>query len=217
MRSRNGSRVLRGDAPEVILPNSLMSAPATKVRPAPMTTAASTAESAFISSIAVPMASGTPGLRAFTGGLSMVMTATSFSLVLFTNWFIGQFLIFLSQLPLQNLPRGGPRQALGKFNRLRTLVMGQTSAAELDQFPFGQLASWFGYYYCPRHLTPFLIRHGDHCGFENSGVRGQHLFDVERRDVFTAAHDNVLLPIDDSDVSVRRDHCHVAGAKPSAA
>src|SRR5208283_2302053 len=87
MRSSSGSRLLRGP-PEVILPNSLMSAPATKVRPPPITTAALTAASPFISSIAAKTPSGTPGLRALTGGLSMVMTATSLSLLILTSLFI---------------------------------------------------------------------------------------------------------------------------------
>src|SRR5208282_5247399 len=83
----SGSRLLRGP-PDVIFPNSLMSAPATNVRPPPMTTAALTAASLLISSIAAQIPSGTPGLRAFTGGLSMVMTATSLSLLTFTRLFI---------------------------------------------------------------------------------------------------------------------------------
>src|SRR6266853_1030840 len=62
-----------------------MSAPATNVRPAPITTAALTAGSLFTASIAVEIPSGTPGLRALTGGLSMVMTATSLSLLMLTR------------------------------------------------------------------------------------------------------------------------------------
>jgi hypothetical protein len=42
----------------------------------------------FISSIAAEIPSGTPGLSAFTGGLSMVMTATSFCAVTLTRLFI---------------------------------------------------------------------------------------------------------------------------------
>src|SRR5208283_1371135 len=97
MRSSRGSRLLRGP-PEVIFPNSLMSAPATKVRPPPITTDALTAGSPFISSIAAKTPSGTPGPRAFTGGLSMVMTATSLSLLTLTRLFIGLSSKFRSRI-----------------------------------------------------------------------------------------------------------------------
>src|SRR5882757_6902788 len=66
-----------------------MSAPATKVRPPPISTAALIAGLRFISSIAAPIPSGTPGLSAFTGGLSIVITATSFCLLILTRLFIG--------------------------------------------------------------------------------------------------------------------------------
>ncbi len=74
-QQRLESLAARWSLPEVILPNSLMSAPATKVRPPPMITAAFTASSFSICSMAPAMPSGTPGLSAFTGGLLMVITA----------------------------------------------------------------------------------------------------------------------------------------------
>src|SRR3954469_4911875 len=69
--------------PLVILPNSFMSAPATKVLPAPIITAAFTVGSLSICSIASEMPSGTPGLSAFTGGLLIIMIAMSLS---FESW-----------------------------------------------------------------------------------------------------------------------------------
>jgi hypothetical protein len=57
------------------LPNSVMSAPATKVRPAPVRMIASTlASSRAITLSMMPLR--TPWRSAFTGGLSMVMMAT---------------------------------------------------------------------------------------------------------------------------------------------
>jgi hypothetical protein len=47
-----------------------------KVRPAPINTMAATAGSAAALWMADRIPSGTPGLRAFTGGLEIVMTAT---------------------------------------------------------------------------------------------------------------------------------------------
>ena len=73
--------IRRRHLPEVILPNSLMSAPATNVLPPPIRTAALTEVSPSMCWIASAMPSGTPGLSAFTGGLLMVMTAMPLSLV----------------------------------------------------------------------------------------------------------------------------------------
>src|SRR5208283_4071248 len=175
MRSSSGSRLLRG-APEVILPNSLMSAPATNVRPAPITTAALTAASRLISSIAAQIPSGTPGPSAFTGGLSIVMTATSFSLPTFTRLLIfpkllPARLILLAQISFQNFPRRGLGQALAKLNRLRTLVVSQPSPAKFDQFHFAECGSRLRHYYRLRHLAPCFVGHRDHRRFVNAGMR----------------------------------------------
>src|ERR1700730_9865041 len=90
--SNNGSNPgPRCPLPEVILPNSLMSAPATKVRPPPIITADFTLSSLSIRSIASEIPSGTPGLNAFTGGLLIVMTAISLSLLNSTRSLISDF------------------------------------------------------------------------------------------------------------------------------
>src|SRR5215467_9193780 len=102
--------------PEVILPNSLMSAPATKVVPLPISTAAFTLGSLAICSMASEMPSGTPGLKAFTGGLLTVMTAISLSFVSWTRSLMGFFLGFDSLVSIQRLDlpkalQGGAIQA----------------------------------------------------------------------------------------------------------
>src|SRR5260221_9317027 len=61
--------------PEVSSPNSLISAPATKVRPAPMNTTALSLSSFSICATAAAMPAVTAELSAFTGGLLMVTTA----------------------------------------------------------------------------------------------------------------------------------------------
>ena len=58
------------------LPNSVMSAPATNVRPAPVSTIASTLASSRAAMTLSKMPLRTPCRSAFTGGLSMVMMAT---------------------------------------------------------------------------------------------------------------------------------------------
>src|SRR5580704_3663351 len=88
----NGSKPAPRGLPEVILPNSLMSAPATKVRPPPIRTTALTPSSCASRSNASEIPSGTPGPSALTGGLLMVMTAMSFSLVSCTKSFMEKFL-----------------------------------------------------------------------------------------------------------------------------
>src|SRR5215831_4757500 len=70
-----GWRLRRGCSPLTTLPNSRMSAPAMKVRPAPMITTPATPGSAAAAARQEPMRSGTPGLSALTGGLAIVMTA----------------------------------------------------------------------------------------------------------------------------------------------
>ena len=60
-----------------IVPKTLISAPAMNVLPAPISTMALAAGSAAARATPASMPSGTPGLRAFTGGLFIVTMATS--------------------------------------------------------------------------------------------------------------------------------------------
>src|SRR5580700_2069497 len=85
MLRRRGRRPAPRVLPEVIFSNSLISAPATNVRPLPISTAAFTDGSLLISSMALAIPSGTPGLSAFTGRLSMVMIAISLALSLLSR------------------------------------------------------------------------------------------------------------------------------------
>src|SRR5260370_24439140 len=76
MRISKGFRLSRQMIlPEVSSPNSLISAPATKVRPAPMSTTALSVSSFSIWATAVAMPAETAELSAFTGGLLIVTTA----------------------------------------------------------------------------------------------------------------------------------------------
>src|SRR5260221_727077 len=77
MRISKGFRLSRQMIfPEVSSPNSLISAPATKVRPATMSTTALSVSSFSICATAVAMPAETAELSAFTGGLLIVTTAT---------------------------------------------------------------------------------------------------------------------------------------------
>src|SRR5215469_16877055 len=73
LKSSGSSPAPRG-FPAAILTSSLMSAPAIKVLPPPIRTAALSPSSFSSWSMNSEIPSGTPGLKAFTGGLLMVMT-----------------------------------------------------------------------------------------------------------------------------------------------
>ena len=70
---------------KLILPNSLMSAPATNVRPAADQNGGFDAVVLCDLVQRLEMPSGTPGLKAFTGGLLMVIIATPLSFVSCTS------------------------------------------------------------------------------------------------------------------------------------
>src|SRR5579864_6878605 len=74
--------------------SSLISAPEINVRPPPITTTERTEVSRPATSKAARMPSGTPGLSAFTGGLSMVITATPSRAEKVTGWVIVNLLRF---------------------------------------------------------------------------------------------------------------------------
>src|SRR6202162_1598731 len=76
MRSSRGFKLSRQMIfPEVSSPNSLISAPAMNVRPAPINTTALTVSSFSICATAAAMPAETAALSAFTGGLFIVTTA----------------------------------------------------------------------------------------------------------------------------------------------
>src|SRR5262245_58030048 len=107
--------------PEVILPNSRMSAPAMNVRPAPIRMAARRASSRSSSSIAAAMPSGTPGLSAFTGGLSTVMIPMPACLVSLTSSAMITPCYFLhngtAAVDCDRLPRNVARRVGGQEDR----------------------------------------------------------------------------------------------------
>src|SRR5437016_11572245 len=139
-----------------------MSAPAMNVRPPPISTTALTPSSWPTCAIVCAIAFATPGLKAFTGGLLMVIIAMSLSLVSCTgssmalNSLSGIFkgslahrkfvrLAFLSapilfaQSFFQNFSGSSLGQALQELDRPRALEVRNTRAAEFDQVRF----RWF--------------------------------------------------------------------------
>src|SRR5208282_3186815 len=57
---------------------------------------------------------------------------------------------------------------------------------------------------------------GDNRGLINGGMSGQSLLNLEGRNIFPTADDDVLLAVHDEDVAVIRPNGHVAGMEPSA-
>src|SRR5215467_2998219 len=86
------------------LPNWRMSAPAMKLRPAPIITIAFTPASTSPFSSASTMPSRTPGPNALTGGLSMVMTPTPSSTSNRTSSFSPSAMAFPPACPAPALP-----------------------------------------------------------------------------------------------------------------
>ena len=100
---------------------------------------------------------------------------------------------------------------------LGRLEMGQPAPHELDQLARLRRRRNVGPqdHEGPRHLPPPLVRHPDDGRLEHGGMRGQRLLHLHGRHVLAAAHDDVLLPIDDGDVPLAVDHGHVAGVQPA--
>src|SRR5262249_42818105 len=89
------------------LPNWRMSAPAMKLRPAPIITIAFTPASTSPFSSASTMPSRTPGPNALTGGLSMVMTPTPSSTSNRTSSFSPSAMAFPPAYPASRASGGG--------------------------------------------------------------------------------------------------------------
>ena len=96
-------QVAAGTLPDVILPNSLMSAPPLNVRPPPIRTTPRTAASPRNSSIACSIAFKSGGPSALTGGLFRVMTPISPSRV----WLTSPLIMINLHLKLLALGRAG--------------------------------------------------------------------------------------------------------------
>src|SRR5882724_7069171 len=115
MRSSRGFKLSRQIIlPETRSPNSLISAPATKVRPAPMNTTACTASSFSICATAAAMPDATAELSAFTGGLLMVITATPSACESCTRSFMNSY----QSTPYNRISGEGDAYFLGNGTKL---------------------------------------------------------------------------------------------------
>src|ERR1051326_1642867 len=95
--------------------------------------------------------------------------------------------------------------------------MSQAAAAELQQFLFGGLYARLHHHQRFRNFAPARIGHWDDCDFIDAGMGKHRLFHFERRNIFSAAHDDVLLAVHDQDVALFVHGGHIAGVEPAAA
>ena len=65
-------------------------------------------------------------------------------------------------------------------------------------------------------LAPTVIGLGHHSGGQHVGVTVQHVFDFNRRNVFTARDDDVFAAVFDLNVAIRVLHRQVAAVEPAA-
>src|SRR4051812_48399418 len=105
--------------------------------------------------------------------------------------------------------KGSPRNLSGRRQRklvdeehqARLLVARESLASELDDVGFGERAAGTPYHERGDALAPLLIRHADDCDRVDLVVLLQSGFDLARRDVLTAADDQVALPPGEEEVS----------------
>ena len=66
-----------------------------------------------------------------------------------------------------------------------------------------------------RCFTPFFMWEPDDRHFLDCRVLQKHTFDLDRRNVFTAAYDDIFQAVANFDVTIRMHDRGVAGVKPS--
>src|ERR1041385_254243 len=67
-----------------------------------------------------------------------------------------------------------------------------------------------------RCFAPFFMRESDDCYLLHGRVSQKRAFNLNRRDVFTAAYDDVSQAVANFDVTIRMHNGGITGVKPSA-
>src|SRR5215831_7511933 len=124
--------------------------------------------------------------------------------------------VAFAQLLLEYLARSTLWQSVKELHRFWDLETGQDVAAIVDEFLFGrrfavlQNNQGFG------NLAPPIIGHGNDSTLENERMRVYGFLHFDRRDVFTAGDNNVFLAIDNQEIALFVDDCHIAGVQPAS-
>ena len=100
---------------------------------------------------------------------------------------------------------------------MRRLEVREVLAYKLNQLAVGGRRARLQHDECVRRLAPRLMLDADDADFLHGGMTHQRPFDLDRRDVLTAADDHVLEPIANLDVAVRMHDRRVAAVEPAAA
>jgi hypothetical protein len=120
-----------------------------------------------------------------------------------------------SQHEFLHFTRRGLRKLVDDADPLRCLEMGQTVADVTLELFLGGSGAIPQYHEGMGRFTPSVMWHADDRDFLYRRVTQEAAFDLNRRDVFTPAYDNVLETVSDFHVSVRMHDRRVAGVKPT--
>src|SRR5688500_10468492 len=106
----------------------------------------------------------------------------------------------VAQLELLELAGGRAHERISQLDRRRTLVVRHAAPAMLGQLPLGARGAGAQHHQRLDGLAPFLVGHADHRDLGDGGMLEETVLHLDRRDVFAARDDHVLLAIGDGDV-----------------
>src|SRR3954447_10046380 len=118
-------------------------------------------------------------------------------------------------LPLEDLAGRPLGQLVDEPDPARVLVAGDLLPDVLAQLLLGDLLALLQRDRRADLLAQLGMRHPDHGRLAHRGVLVEDLLDLARIDVVATADDHVLLAVDDEEVAVLVDLCHVAGVEPA--
>jgi hypothetical protein len=109
----------------------------------------------------------------------------------------------------------GARQRIEQFQKLRQFVGRDLVAEEIRQFGEGHRLARLRDNRGADPLAESRIGDADRRRLQHLRVLIQHLFDLARIDVGTAADDQLLLAVDDLQIAVTVEHADIAGGEPA--
>src|SRR3989304_157580 len=207
------------------MPCTFTRSPSRICSPTPSASSHITAGSSPVPSVSTSVTNGSPVLRRrrwgfrtwkkeVTGSLSFrSLTATRCTVMVFPRW--SSQLATGSELLAQDLPGDRPRQGLTKFKIARDLEGSQTPPGKPQELmprtggPGSQddIGLW--------GLPTRRIGNANHHRFGHGRMGRQHLLDLSRIHVETANDDQILLPVDNVEVSIVIAAAEISGAEPS--
>src|SRR5206468_10020558 len=123
----------------------------------------------------------------------------------------------LCELPAQDLSRRGARHLVDKLDLPHPLVIGYALLHEGHELLRRGLRVRAQLHERFRDLPGFLIRLADHARIGDRGVLAEHRLDLRRADPEPLVLDELLLAIDDENVTLVVSAPDVAGVEPAVA